>query len=49
MKGRLEAAKLLLKHGADPRKHNAWGKTALQIAETGKHRDVAELLRSHRK
>ena len=43
--GRLEAARLLIKSGADASIKNAKGEMPLQLAERNKHDDVATILR----
>ena len=42
----VEAAKVLLKNGADPNIRNEWGKTALDWAMSKNNQEVAELLKS---
>jgi ankyrin repeat protein len=41
-----EAARVLLKNGADPNMRNEWGKTALDWAMSKKNEDLAALLKS---
>jgi ankyrin repeat protein len=43
---RIEVVKILLAHGADPKRKNANGKSALDIAQERRYRKLYQLLKS---
>ncbi|MGL9718325.1 MAG: ankyrin repeat domain-containing protein [Wolbachia sp.] len=47
MKGKVDIAKILLKHNADVNAKNNEGKTALDCAANNNHQELVELLLAH--
>ncbi len=48
MKGRLDVTKKLLALGANPKIKSEFGETPLDVADNGKHAQIAKLLKHHK-